>query len=503
MATIFMDPVTRIEGHLSVRTEIDEGHVKAAYCSGEMFRGFEVLLKGRDPLDAQQITQRICGVCPVSHGTASVFAQEQVYGTTPAKNGRLMRNLILGANFIQSHILHFYHLCALDFVDIAAVASYSGDDRVLGELKAWVTSQSASNVIFPAAPFLPRYEGTYLKDAGANLLAIRHYVDALEMRRLAHQMAAVFAGKLPHIPALVPGGLTESVTADKIAIYASILAKIKVFVEQAYLPDLLAVAAAFPEYSKIGRSGGNFLAFGGFPQSDDNADRFFPAGVLVQGKLSTPDIGQITEDVGYSRFSSASGLKPAVGETVADPKKSGAYSWLKAPRYQGQPMEVGPLACVMVSCQSGKNQAIKDQVNAVLAAANLKIEDLDSVLGRHVARAIESKVLIDQCGRWLDELNPDEPAFNEYTIPDGGQGAGLLDAPRGALGHWLEIKAKKISRYQCVVPTTWNCSPRDDRGAPGPVEQALVGVAVADAGNPIEVARVIRSFDPCLACAVH
>jgi ferredoxin hydrogenase large subunit/hydrogenase large subunit len=501
MVTVAIDPVTRIEGHLAVRTEVENGQVKAAYASGEMFRGFEVFLKGRHPLDAQQITQRICGVCPVSHGLASTQAQEMAYGIKPARNGRILRNLILGANYLQSHILHFYHLTALDFVDVTALTGYTGRDPVLRDLRRWIEGQTAAKVTFPAAPFLPRYEGDYIKDKDVNLGAVRHYVEALRIRALAHKAAALFAGKMPHVATLVPGGLTEKATADKIAAYGAILEEIRDFVEECYVPDLVAVAKAFPAYLKLGRSGGNFLAFGGFPESD-GGDLFFPQGVLMKGALATLDVGKITEDVATSRFSSGSGLGPAAGETVPAPEKAGAYSWLKAPRYGGTPMEVGPLARMLVGYQAGKPE-IKKQVDAFLGATGLTVADLDSVLGRHAARAVEALLLVERCGKWLDELKPEEPSWTEYTIPETGQGYGLLEAPRGALGHWIEIKGKVISRYQCVVPTTWNMSPRDDRGVAGPVEQSLVGTPVADPENPLEVARVIRSFDPCLACAVH
>ena len=465
--------------------------------------GNEVLLKGRHPLDAQQITQRICGVCPVSHGLASVQAQEMAYGIKPARNGRLLRNLMLGANFLQSHILHFYHLSALDFVDVTAVTTYAGSDSVLRDLRRWIESQTAAKAAFPAAPFLPRYEGEYLKDKDANLLGVRHYVEALRIRALAHKAAALFAGKMPHVATLVPGGLTEKATMDKIGAYGALLKEIRDFVEECYVPDVLAVAKAFPAYWKMGKGCGNFLAFGGFPEADGGGDLFLPAGVLTQGTLATVDLERIKEDVGSSWFSSGSGLGPAAGETTPAPEKVGAYSWLKAPRYGGLPMEVGPLTRMMIGRQSDKSPEIKKQVDALVAAAGISLGDMDSTMGRHAARALEARLIADRCAVWLDQLKPGEPSWVPYQIPETGQGYGLVEAARGALGHWLEIKGKVISRYQCVVPTTWNMSPRDDKGVAGPVEQALVGTPVADPENPIEAARVIRAFDPCLACAVH
>ncbi len=501
--TVTIDPITRIEGHLAIRIKIDSSRVVKAFSSGEMFRGFEVILKGRDPMDAQQITQRICGVCPVSHGTASILAQDAAYGATPPKNGRLIRNLILGANYIQSHILHFYHLAALDFVDITAITKYKGRDPVLRDLKKWVKGQISSNVIYPAAPFLPRYSGKYIQNTGLNILAIKHYLDALDMRTLAHKAGAVFGGKLPHAATLVPGGVTEKVTAVKIAAYASMISKLQTFIDKSYLTDVGEVAAAFPEYFRIGKGCGNFLAYGVFPESANNSEKLLPSGVVVGGRLRSFDAARITEDVRYSFYSSSSGLHPVQGQTVPAPHKNGAYSWLKAPRYNGTVVEVGPLARIMVAYLKGENRAVKKLVNGLLAKLGRKPKDLLSVLGRHAARAIECKVVADRCAEWVEQLVPGEPTFQDFTIPKTGRGVGLTEAPRGALGHWLEIDDHKIKRYQCVVPTTWNCSPRDDNGNPGAVEQALARTPIANSKNPIEATRVVRSFDPCIACAVH
>jgi ferredoxin hydrogenase large subunit/hydrogenase large subunit len=328
-------------------------------------------------------------------------------------------------------------------------------------------------------------------------------LDALEIRSQAHKMAALFAGKAPHAASLVPGGVTVQVTSLNIAQYRTLLEGIQQFIDQAYLPDVVAVAGAFPEYFTLARGGGNFLAFGGFPESSASDSNFFPGGAQIQGHWQPVDPEAVTEDVGQSWFSSASARKPFDGETVAAPEKAGAYSWLKAPRYQGQPMEVGPLARLLAAYQDGRNPVLKAGIDGLLKTLNRPITDLPSVMGRHAARAIECKMLADRCSLWLDQLKPEAPAFADFTIPDAGRGYGLTEAARGALGHWMEIQGQKIHNYQCVVPTTWNCSPRDDRGVPGPIEQALVGIPVADAANPIEVARAVRSFDPCLACAVH
>jgi len=500
---ITIDPITRIEGHLAVGIEVESDRVVSALSKGEMFRGFEAILRGRDPLDAQQITQRICGVCPVSHGIASIYAQDDAYGIGPPENGRLVRNLIQGANFIQSHIIHFYHLSAVDFVDITAVTRYTGGDPVLMELKGWVQSQIESKILYPAAPFLPRYEGRYLENTELNLMAIRHYLEGLQMRALAQQMGAVFAGKMPHVPTLVPGGVTEKVTAHKIAAYGSMLKQLQMFIDHKYLSDVAAVAEAFPEYLTLGKGCGNFMAYGAFPENQAGSEKLISGGVIIEGKLQEFDREKITEDVKHSFYASGSGLKPANGQTQPQPDKPDAYTWLKAPRYDGTVVEVGPLARVLVAYHRGKDPVIKQHVDGLLSRLGANPEDLVSTLGRHAARAIECKVVADRCAHWLAKLTPDKPAFTDFTIPEKSGGVGLTEAPRGALGHWIAIEKHKIANYQCVVPTTWNCSPRDDKGNPGPVEQALVGTPIADAKHPIEAVRVVRSFDPCIACAVH
>ena len=500
---IEIDPISRIEGHLAIRIETEAGRISRAYSSGEMFRGFEVLLKDRDPMDAQQITQRICGVCPVSHGTASVLAQDMAYNVTPPDNGRLARNIILGANYIQSHILHFYQLSALDFIDIAAITRYTGKDPNLSKLKEWVTSQLSSNILYPAAPFLPRYTGDYVEDKDINITAIKNYMTALKIRATAHKLGAIFAGKLPHATAIVPGGITEKPTAKNIAACMSLIQELLDFINTCYLPDVMAVAAAFPDYFTSGKGCGNFLSYGVFPESGTPKDNFLPNGIVINGRLATFDPSKIYEDVKYSYFSSESGLSPDRGQTSPEPHKSGSYSWIKAPRYDGHVMEVGPLARMMVGYLRNDAPALTRVVDQFISDTGLELASLDSVLGRHAARALECRLVAEKCTEWINQLDPSHPSYADFDIPAQAAGFGLTEAPRGALGHWLEIDNYKIKHYQCVVPTTWNCSPRDDQDHPGAVEQALAGTSIADPKNPIEAARVIRSFDPCIACAVH
>ncbi|MCP4105899.1 MAG: nickel-dependent hydrogenase large subunit [Desulfobacteraceae bacterium] len=330
--------------------------------------------------------------------------------------------------------------------------------------------------ISPGAPFLPRYDTKYIEDAELNITtAIRHYFDALDMRALAHKMGAIFGGKLPHASTLVPGGVTEKVTALKIAACKSIINKLQEFIDNSYLSDVSELAGAFPEYLQIGKGCGNFLAYGVFPESGDHSAKLFPDGVIMEKKLGYFDPAVITEDVLYSHYSSPSNLKPAQGRTIPDPKKSNAYSWIKAPRYNKAVMETGPLARIMVAYLKGKNPQVKKLADNFLGRFDAGIEILDSCLGRHAARAVECKIIADRCSEWIEELRPGKTAFQDFDIPESGEGAGLTEAPRGALGHWIKIKEHKTDNYQCVVPTTWNCSPRDDRGNPGLLNRRLWG----------------------------
>jgi ferredoxin hydrogenase large subunit/hydrogenase large subunit len=499
---INIDPVTRLEGHLSLSLDIDGGQVTSAHCSGTMFRGFELLLQGRDPYDACPISQRICGVCPVSHGIASALCLEQALGIQLSDNARLLRNLILGANFIQSHLTHFYHLCALDFVDITALAGYAGQDPLWTGLRDWYASELASSSLHPAAPFLPRYVADYITDPATNLGVIQHYFQALSMRSLAHEMVAVFGGKAPHPAAIVPGGVTCVPTLDRIEAYGSRLQQLQDFIDTTYLPDVVAIAKAFPQYGKVGQGPRRLLSYGAFPEDSAGAS-LLAAGVYAAGQVTPLDPKNITEDTASAWFSTPSGLNPSSGQTVPAPTKDGAYSWVKAPRYGGAVVEVGPLARVLVTQAAGTNPDLSALLSGVLAQLNATPGVLFSALGRHIARAVECKLVAMRCAAWLDQLQPDLAGGQGYPVPQSGSGMGLMEAPRGALGHWVTIANRVIEAYQCVVPTTWNCSPRDDRGQPGAVEQALVGVPVADKDNPIEAMRVLRSFDPCLACAVH
>lgn len=502
--TITIDPITRIEGHLKVEAVVDNGEVKDARSSGTLFRGFELLLQGRDPRDAQRLTQRVCGVCPAVHATAAALNLDSAFGIDAEvpDNGRIIRNLILGANFIQSHVLHFYHLAALDYVDVTAAADYEGDDPHLRSVAGFISRGHL-------APFVPRYEGDYRLSPEANRLAVSHYVTALEMRRTAHEMLAIFGGKMPHNMAVVPGGVTEVPTADKIASFLWKLNALRDFIDNIYVPDVLAVAEAYTDYFEIGAGCGNLLSYGVFDLDGSESDLTKRKRLLTQGTVSTDlkpgdvDASRITEHVTHSWFEDGtSGKHPAEGETLPATRKENGYSWLKSPRYGDLVYEVGPLARMAVTYVKG-NGAVKQAIDGVLARFDAGPAALFSVLGRHAARALEAKMVADAMAEWVLQLKPGEPVSADYRIPEESRGMGIVGGPRGALGHWISIADHKIARYQLVVPTTWNCSPRDDRGNPGPVEQALIGTRVEDVENPFEVVRIVRAFDPCLACAVH
>ena len=501
--TITIDPVTRIEGHLRVDAVVDDGQVKEANCSGTLFRGFEIFLKGRDPVDAARLTQRVCGVCPTAHATASALCLDNALGVADSipDNGRIVRNLILVGNYLQSHILHFYALAALDYVDVTACADYDGPSEALKSVKNFIARGELG-------PFVPRYEGDYRLPKEANVACTGHYVQALQMRQLAHEMTAIFGGKMPHNVGTIPGGVTCAVTLDKIVQYRAKLDEIRKFVDNVYIPDVLAVAKFYPDYFEIGTGCRRLVSYGVFDLEAKAGDptqrqRFIKPGVVTSDlELCPIDTSRIAEDVKHSWYSDDCAGPPTTGNTAPDKSKAGGYSWIKSPRYNGQVAEVGPLARMAATYLSGV-PAATDAIDGVLAATGIAPSALFSVLGRHAARAIESKLVADAASDWLGELKPGEPAAVPYTIPDEAEGMGLAGAPRGALGHWMRIKDKRIDHYQLVVPTTWNCSPKDAQDQPGPVEQAIMGTPIKDPENPFEIVRIIRSFDPCLACSVH
>jgi hydrogenase large subunit len=454
-----MDPVTRIEGHMKVEVAIEtvnnQQQIIDAHCTGTLFRGFETLLNGRSPLDAPIITQRICGVCPISHGQAAVQALENVSNWLPPKNARLLRNLTLGANFLQSHILHFYLLAALDYVAGPAASPWASSWDV--DMRGGLENVSA------------------------------HLPNAISARRQAHEMGAVFGGRMPSSNTFIPGGFTTIPTTQDIASYRQHLQALSDFINKIYIPDVQAVGAAYPEYFGIGEGSGNLLAYGAFEMDDTSGGaKLFNGGYAEKGTGSIQNsvrTSDISESVKYSWYADQTGnLSPASGKTEPEFPKTGAYSWLKAPRLNGKPYEAGPLARMWIN---------GDYQNGI------------SVMDRHVARALEAKKIAEAMDGWLNELSPGQKAYDDTFDQFSGIGIGLSEAPRGALGHWVEITEGKISHYQIITPTCWNASPRDDNNIAGPMEQALIGTPIENADKPVEALRVIHAYDPCLSCAVH
>lgn len=502
MAKVVIDPISRIEGHMKVEAVVENGVVKEAKSSGMMYRGLENILKGRDPRDAGRIMQRICGVCPTSHGLTAVYALDEAYRVNGSitDNGRILRNLIQGANFVQSHILHFYHLAALDYVDVTACADYKGTDPTMNKVKDFIARGHLG-------PFLPRYEGDYRLTKEENRAAVAHYVEALDIRRLAHEAVAVFGGKIPHNMSIVAGGVTAEPTVDKIAQFLWKIEQLIDFIDTRYLPDVLMVANRYQDYFGVGAGCKQLLSFGVF-DLDSNPDlvqrkRYFPNGIVgADLKLRGIDPSKITEEVVSSWLKETGPVHPYDGSTEPERDKAGAYSWIKSPRYDGEVMEVGPLARMVVAYVSGDKE-VQGHVNTVLKKFNAGPEALFSVLGRHAARAIECKIVAERLKDWVLTLKPGEPTMTDYSLDVTNRGMGLHEAPRGALGHWIDVENGKTKNYQAIVPTTWNAGPMDAKGQPGPIEQSLIGTAVKDERNPFELVRIVRAYDPCLSCAVH
>lgn len=555
MARIVVDPVTRIEGHLRIEAEVNGGAVSDAWSSGTMFRGIEMILRGRDPREAWIWTQRICGVCTTVHALTSVRAVEDALGIEVPENASLIRNIIGASQYVQDHVIHFYHLHALDWVDVTlALKADPGKTSQLAEsISPWPKS---SRAYFKAIQdrvkalveskqlslFSSGYWGhpAYHLPPEANLLAVAHYVEALEFQRDYIRIHAVLGGKNPHLQTYLVGGMSTAMDPDepqatinpeRITFLAELASKAQAFVDQVYVPDVLAVAGFYRDWFGRGEGLGNFLSYGDFPQGGikDSSRFFLPRGAIFNRDLSKVhhvDPGNVTEYVSHSWYEYSDGdqhgKNPYQGET--NPKYTGPkppfenlqtdqkYSWLKAPRYQDVPMEVGPLSRMLIAYASGHAE-VKAAVDGVLAKLNAPATALFSTLGRIAARAIEAHVMAGQVSKWVAELGDklghgnlrvhNGEKWDPDTWPREAQGWGFHEAPRGALAHWVEIEDKKIKNYQCVVPTTWNAGPRDAKGQRGAYEASLLKTPIADPERPVEILRTIHSFDPCLACAVH
>ena len=553
MSHVVVDPVTRIEGHLRIEAEVDGGKVQDAWSSSTMFRGIEIILKGRDPRDAWVFTQRICGVCTTVHAIASIRAVENAIGAAPPANARILRNLVMASQMVQDHVIHFYHLHALDWVDV--VSALSADPAKTAALAGSISEWPLASPRYFAGvqqrlkefvdrgqlgPFANAYWGhpAYKLPPEANLMAVAHYLEALDWQREFIKVHAILGGKNPHLQSFVVGGMATPVDPQKqasinlgaIEEMRGMIQSARRFVEQVYLPDLLAVASFYKDWAGHGAGVGNYLVYGEYPETDGpGAPKFLPGGVIRARDLShvePVDAAKVTEHVAHSWYEYAGGdavgLHPSQGETK--PRYTGPeppyqrlntdqkYSWLKSPRYDGVPMEVGPLARMLVAYASG-HAAVKKRVDGALAALGVGAPALFSTLGRVAARGIETAVLAEKMGDWLDELVQnmgrgelaiaDTSKWDPSSWPDDCTGAGFHEAPRGALGHWVHIRKGAIANYQCIVPSTWNAGPRDAKGQRGPYEAALLDTPIADPEQPLEILRTVHSFDPCMACGVH
>ncbi|HEX9279982.1 MAG TPA: nickel-dependent hydrogenase large subunit [Gemmatimonadales bacterium] len=551
---IVVDPITRIEGHLRIEAQAENGRITNAWSSSTQFRGIEIIMQGRDPRDAWAFTQRICGVCTVVHAVASCRAVEDALDITIPPNANIIRNLIHGMQFVQDHVIHFYHLHALDWVDV--VSALSADPgaaaRLARSLSPWPNNSESyfaevKNRLKTfvgtgqLGPFTNGYWGhpAYKLPPEANLMAVAHYLEALDWQRDVIRLHTVFGGKNPH-PNFLVGGMasainlddTATINAERLTDIHDMIGRAQRFVEQVYWPDLLAIAGFYKEWAGIGGGTGNYLAVGEFPEADvrDVDSLYLPRGIILNRDLTKVwpyDEQQVKEYITSSWYEygggDSVGLHPYEGETK--PKYTGPpppwkylqgekkYTWMKAPRYDGRPMEVGPLARMLVAFGRGHPEA-RALVKEVLDRLQVGPAALFSTLGRTGARGIETVLLARRLSHWYDDLvarikggdtrthNGDK--WDPATWPAKAQGYGYLDAPRGALGHWVQIENGKISRYQCVVPSTWNCSPRDEKGQPGPYEAALMDHhPLLRPEQPIEILRTIHSFDPCMACGVH
>lgn len=509
---ITIDPVTRIEGHLKVEVSVQGGKVTDARCSGTMFRGLEQIAIGKDPRDVPYITERACGVCAGVHGWASCVAVEQAHGAKVPEMGRILRNLMIGALWLHDHVLHFYHLAGLDYIDPTAILQYRGNVPALVGVKEKVQALASAGDLHP---LLPSYKPDEycVRDPEVVTTIVHHYLQALDIQAKGRKASAIFAGKQPHHSTMVVGGVTQFATLEQIAQFTRIIGEVIEFIRNVYIPDVFALATRYLlplETQSVGATAGHYLSYGGFPIGPEGKDLLFPAGVIMNNDFADMQPfseRDISEDVDYAWYKDA--LKPghpSAAGTQVDLGKSKAYTFIKAPRYQGKPMEVGPMARMLIMRHP--------QFMDLITRYNIR---RPGMVMRHAARAIDTLVMADAVEQWIGDLtktlgksgiygtagNAMIHDTSRWEPPAAGKGAGLIEAPRGALGHWIEVADRKVKQYQMVVPTTWNGSPVDSDGQPGPIEQALIGAPVPDVDNPLNVVRIIRSFDPCLACAIH
>jgi len=549
---IVVDPITRIEGHLRIEAIIDENNtIVDAYSSSTMFRGIEEILKGRDPRDCGLLAMRICGVCTGTHYQRSIEAVEHAFGVTIPKNARLVRNLIQGSLYLHDHVVHFYHLHALDWVDITK-ALEADPQKTVDEAKKWAKIAGTTPWVADSAKFgevqdrlkkfvkqgrlgifAKGYWGNphYKLTPEQNLLAVTHYLQALDLQRDAAKMMAIFGGKNPHPQSIVVGGVTcvqDLKNPSRIALFKELLKGFRAFIKGAYLPDIYMAGTMYADEALDGTGRGlkNYLVYGGYRLQDTGfykSELLFPGGVVVDGKYKEFDQEKVAEDVTHAWYEGDKPLHPFNGKTIPNytgfGKKEGGiayldtkgkYSWIKSPIYDDTRVEVGPLARMVVGYVKG-DKRITEYVGKFLKNGNLPAKVLYSTVGRTAARAIETDLMADVMMEWVDELAKNTAAgdlstwteFDFNYVSKDAQGYGLEEAPRGALGHWVKIRNGKVENYQAVVPSTWNAAPRDYKNRMGAYEASLIGTKVAKPEEPLEILRTIHSFDPCIACAVH
>ncbi|WP_203525777.1 nickel-dependent hydrogenase large subunit [Crenobacter caeni] len=565
---VVVDPVTRIEGHLRCEVNIDSNNVITnAVSTGTMWRGLEVILNGRDPRDAWAFVERICGVCTGTHALSSVRAVEDALKIQIPDNANRIRNLMQGALYAHDHLVHFYHLHALDWVDV--VSALKADPKMTSELAQSISSWPNSSPGYfrdlqsrlkrfvesgQLGPFRNGYWGhpAMKLPPEANLMAVAHYLEALDFQKEIVKVHTIFGGKNPHPNWLVGGmpcainiddaGAVGAINMERLNLVKQVIDQTRAFCEQVYVPDVLAIARFYPEWFKLG--GGiasqNLLSYGDFPDiANDYSEKSLrlPRGAIINGKFEEihpvdlyhpEEIQEFVTHSWYSYGDDSKGLHPFDGITqpsfVLGPNHKGSktkiesldesakYSWIKSPRWKGHAMEVGPLARYLIGYHQNKPE-FKEPIDQLLSQLNAPKEALFSTLGRTAARAIESVWAAQEMQRNYDALisnlkNGDTATANvekwdPATWPKQAQGVGFTEAPRGALGHWLKIDDTKIASYQCVVPTTWNAGPRDAKGQIGAYEASLMGTPMARPDEPLEILRTLHSFDPCLACSTH
>ena len=556
MTRVVVDPITRIQGHLRIEAVVEGGKITDAFSSGTMVRGFEKILKGRDPRDAWAFCERACGVCTTVHALASVRTVEDALGISVPQNAELVRNLMFCTQYMQDHVVHFYHLHALDWVDV--VSALSADPKATSDLAHSLSNWPKSSPGYfsdlqkrlkafvdsgQLGIFANGYWGhpAYKLPKEVNLIGVAHYLEALEWQKEIVKVHTIFGGKNPH-PNYLVGGVpcsfnlddVNAINTEKLNYVSKLLKDAADFIEQVYIPDLMAIAGFYKDWAAIGGGLPNYMAYGDLPTKGfANVDSFkFPRGAILNRDLTKvydvngKDENEIKEYIAHSWYKYSvgddQGLHPWKGETefnFTGPKPpyeqlnvEGKYSWVKTPRWKDNAMEVGPLARLLVAYGRG-NQEVKEVVDGTLKALDVPVTALFSTLGRTAARGLETKLIARWAREFFNSLidnlkGGDFDTFNASkwdpsTWPAECEGVGLSEAPRGALAHWIRIKDQAIDNYQLVVPSTWNASPRDAKGQRSSYEEALIGTPVAKDGEPLEIIRTIHSFDPCLACAIH